>query len=290
MFDFFKKKAEIPKKDEVETIDTYNGSYTKDEYEKFKKEMSSFKNHPIVVEFYDNREHCPRLYNRFGSYGKDFVSVDLKRHNFDYYLSIMKTAEFLSKCSGVKYSIRLSNDNVNIESCEEFTFERLKIFDTFRNFHDGSTFVKPKQYIPFHQSPRSCVSFKLSDCDEVKLSAAISNLPEMKKEYEKYCFEWMSNYIKSIIEQFPEEFFQLTITDGNKTEEMFSMNAPKQCDVGSFRIDDVLFLEDYFTIIPSVMYRIDIVKMSREDIANAIIGSCSGSSIKRKLLDVFVAK
>lgn len=292
MFNFFKKKEikEVEKKVESGLFVTSTGTYTFEQINNFKKEMRSFNISGVTVNFHEKKRMSCVLGNIVNFVIRSYaMRIDIQIYDLDYYLNVMKTLEYLQSKNDLSYMFWLVEDRFVINSCKSVGVSCPDMFMKYRNFHDGSNFVPfSLDSRIFEETTPRTIRMRLSDYNVEAIEESITKLPKMKEDYEDNCYNVVSNVIQSTVEQFPEEFFEIAITDGSKCETMFTIEEPKQNEAGSYRVDTVLFLGDYFVLIPAVMYRIDIKKKTRKDIASAIIDTCSPGSVKRKLLDTFI--
>lgn len=104
-----------------------------------------------------------------------------------------------------------------------------------------------------------------------------------KDSYIEYNYNNIKNEIESIVNQFPDNFYLVTINDTKKPESMYTLTKPLQEASGSYRINNVLFRGDYFALIPAVMFRINVETRSKEELTKKLINSCNSTYVQSKL-------
>jgi hypothetical protein len=169
--------------------------------------------------------------------------------------------------------------------CDYISASYIDWFYKFNNFDDGTTFIK-SIYNNFSQNTSESnrtISIQLGTYDETDLADKLSQIKLMKFAYINYHFNKIKDEIEQTINQFPDQYYLITINDGKKEESMYSLNQPAQDVTGSYRIDNVLFRDNYFILIPAVMYKINITQHTKTELTKKLIASCDSHEVINKL-------
>jgi hypothetical protein len=276
-------------------------SYTKEEFESFINELKSLDDGILRI----NISSIPTDYSninghsfKIGSltyvgisdryYGDNQMSIDLGREPAQYYINLCKNLKYLT--GKIKFEIYRSTAIISV--CDYVSTSYDEWFYKVNNFSDGSTF-KSKKYYDFSQdtnAPNRTIEISLSKYDENDLADKLSQIKPMKSAYIEYHYNKIKDEFEKIINQFPDDYYLITINDGHAQESMYALNPPEQDVTGSYRIDNVLFRDGYFVLIPAVMYRINIETRSKTELTKKLIASCNSDDIRIKLNKYFEIK
>lgn len=222
-------------------------------------------------------------------YNNHEISIDLNREPAQYYINLCKNLKYLS--GKAKYEIDYHRLVAYIPVYDYVSTSYDKWFYDVNNFCDGSTFSGIK--FNFNQDtnvPERTINISLGKYDETDLVDKLSQIKPMKSAYIEYHYNKIKNDFDRILNQFPDQYYLITVNDGQKQESMYALNPPEQDVTGSYRIDNVLFREGYFVLIPAVMYRINIWQRSKIELTNKLISSCNSQEIRAKLSAYFGVK
>lgn len=273
-------------------LSTSHKDYTFDELNAFKDELRSYKSNYIDI---DIRTNSPadyiigtiqRVDHMRGIIQPDRMYINLHYHPAEYYINICKSIKYL--CEVKEAFIYINKPRCVLSACNNIVFDYSEWFNKVNNFCSGTTFKsKPISFIKDESEPVRFIELDITKFNESEFANAISKLPEMAVTYFNYHFETIKNEIEEIINQFPDKYYKITISDGKNSESMYTLNHPCQDDTGSYRIDGVLFRGDYFVLIPAVMYKINVESFTKIDLTKKMIQSCGSTEMRLKLKEHF---
>jgi len=285
---------------EVKPVDTVYfrtpvRNYTKEEFESFINELNSLNDSTVRI----NISSIPTNYstingNSFKVGSLTYVgpiydyssnnsqSIDLSRETAQYYINICKNLKYLT--GKARFDIQYSKSLVHIPVCDYVSTTYSEWFYKVNNFCDGSTFKSTKfDFSQDTNAPNRSIEISLAKYDENVLADKLSQIRPMKAAYIEYQYNKIKTEFEKIINQFPDHYYLITIHDGHTHESMYSLNPPEQDVTGSYRIDNVLFRDGYFALIPAVMYRINIEQRSKTELTKKLIDSCNSHDVRNKL-------
>jgi hypothetical protein len=285
-------KSEVALIDEVYLTTTY-GNYTKKEIDSFINELKSLHDDEAVSidiysEYNNNKYTLGTIRSIWGNRERYNalpypISIDLRKYSTQSYINICKTLKYLGK-NRIRFEY-CHNNLVSISVCDYISASYIDWFYKFNNFDDGTTFIK-SIYNNFSQNTSESnrtISIQLGTYDETDLADKLSQIKLMKFAYINYHFNKIKDEIEQTINQFPDQYYLITINDGKKEESMYSLNQPAQDVTGSYRIDNVLFRDNYFILIPAVMYKINITQHTKTELTKKLIASCDSHEVINKL-------
>lgn len=264
-------------------LETRIRNYTENELNVFINELKRYDNGFLRIDTQqiNSRNIVGKIY-----YGHDSVlQIDLSRKTTDYYLNTCKNIHYL--IGKAKFDVRLNYDNLRIDVCDYISFSYSDWFYKVTNFGNGSTFKSTYKVDYSTPRPMNMIDIKLSKYNEIELNKNLLLINPLKSAYIEYNYNNIKNEIESIVTQFPENFYIISINDTKNVELMYTLTEPAQDVTGSYRIDNVLFRDGYFVIIPAVMYRINVEKRSKNILIKKFIESCDSDVVRTKLNGYF---
>ena len=277
----------VVKKPEPIFLETRIRNYTHDEYNAFINELKTYSDGMLRIDI--SPDISRNAHNIVGviyySYNNKLY-IDLSKESAKYYLNVCKNIRHLS--GKATFDIYFNRDNLCIKVCSHIHYSYTEWFYKVTNFGNGSTFKSKECTYEFSTSiPLNTIDVNLSIYNEDELNKKLALIEPLKTSYIEYNYNNIKNEIESIVSQFPENFYIVSINDTKNVESMYTLTEPAQDITGSYRIDNVLFRDGYFVIIPAVMYRINVEKRSKNILTKKLIESCDSSVVRNKLNKYF---
>lgn len=268
------------KKAEPIVMETIHGNYTQSEINAFINDLKLYADRILeITETTDRYNRGEVGHIRYG--WSDRLIIDLSRESTSYYLNICKTIRYLH--GKVEFKVNLYYDNLDINLCNDIVFSYSEWLYSVSNFQTDSTFELLKSVDYSIPRPLNRIAIRLSKYDETELNKVLVVINQRKDSYIEYNYNNIKNEIESIVNQFPDNFYIVTINDTKKTESMYTLTEPLQEATGSYRINNVLFRGDYFALIPAVMFRINVESRSKKELTKKLINSCNSTYVQSKL-------
>ena len=274
---------DVVKKPEPIFLETRIRNYTHDEYNAFINELKTYNDGILRIDISpDNlRNIVGAIYYSYNNK----LHIDLSRKSAEYYLNVCKNIRHLS--GKATFDIYFNHDNLCIKVCSHICYSYTEWFYKVTNFGNGSTFKSTYKVDYNIPRPINTIDINLAKYDGTYLDTKLSDFNRITSAYIEYNYNNIKNEIESIVSQFPETFYIVSINDTKNVESMYTLTEPTQDVTGSYRIDNVLFRDGYFVIIPAVMYRINVEKRSRNILTKKLIQSCDSSVVQNKLNKYF---
>ena len=270
-------------------LETRIRNYTHDEYNAFINELKTYSDYMLRIDISPDNSRNLRKRNIVGSIYYSYnniLLIDLSKKSAEYYLNVCKNIRHLS--GKATFDIYFNSDNLCIKVCSHINYSYTEWFYKVTNFVNGSTFKSKECTYEFSTSiPLNTIDVNLSIYNEDELNKKLALIEPLKTSYIEYNYNNIKNEIESIVSQFPENFYIISINDTKNVELMYTLTEPAQDVTGSYRIDNVLFRDGYFVIIPAVMYRINVEKRSKNILIKKFIESCDSDVVRTKLNGYF---
>lgn len=217
----------VVKKPEPIFLKTRIRNYTHDEYNAFINELKTYSDGMlrIVIVPGNSRNIVGSIYYNYDNssiyYSYDNrLHIDLSRKSAEYYLNVCKNIRHLSGKS--KFDIHFKYDNLRIEVCSHIHYSYTEWFYKVTNFGNGSTFKSPYEVDYNIPRPMNTIDINLAKYDETYLDTKLSDFKRITSAYIEYNYNNIKNEIESIVSQFPENFYIVSINDTNNVESMYT--------------------------------------------------------------------